>query len=684
MKLLYKISFLATCLLLVATNLLAQWEPTDGPNGGDFYLVATTSSSIFTTNGALVFRSDNDGLNWQPASIGLPKQGFTSIVSNGDVVFIATKVGVYRSEDNGENWIPANTGLTDTNIGTLAVDESRLYVGTATGEVFFSVDNGESWNYIGTGLPDGEITAITFNGATLFVGIYGEGVYKTEDNGLTWNAVTTGLDNKHIYCLASNDNTIIAGTTTGLYRSDNNGENWKGNGGNIGGHRIYSAIAIKDFFFIGTSSWDAYRSDNDGVNWVQIPMIPTFNTVRFLNKKDSNLFAGTSTGIYKSSDYGMTWDFLSEHLSGSTVNFITKNWNYLIAGTFGRGVFRSNNNGDDWENLKLGNASTHAKIGADLYIGFVGFDVYRTNDFGNTWAHVGEDMGGKQISQVAAKSNKLYASTFTNGLYRLSKNEKKWEGEIFNANIGSIGVFGTKMFLGTWQGVFSSFDDGETWQSANAGLGNSVVLEFVFTNAAIFACTQDGLFRSTNDGLSWEPTNNGLTDIYITTGIVSGTEILIGTNNGNVFRSNDNGESWVNVSEGLIGLKINCFEFDEDEIFIGTSGGGIWRRKVSEVLLNPHISDPEEVIVENVYLGQNYPNPFKTSTRISLILPYSSAISIKVIDSNGVEVETLEDGKLAAGAYIYKWSPSGLSNGIYFFEVKVGKKCFAKKMILQK
>ena len=81
---------------------------------------------------------------------------------------------------------------------------------------------------------------------------------------------------------------------------------------------------------------------------------------------------------------------------------------------------------------------------------------------------------------------------------------------------------------------------------------------------------------------------------------------------------------------------------------------------------------------------QNYPNPFNPSTTISLSLPSTSFVTVKVFDVMGREVATIVDEELPAGNHSKQWVAEGLSSGVYFYRLQAGKYCETKKLTLLK
>lgn len=92
--------------------------------------------------------------------------------------------------------------------------------------------------------------------------------------------------------------------------------------------------------------------------------------------------------------------------------------------------------------------------------------------------------------------------------------------------------------------------------------------------------------------------------------------------------------------------------------------------------------------VSNIYLSQNFPNPFNTSTKFEYMIPRASFVTIKVFDVMGREIKTLVDDYREAGRYEIEFNTDkagiNLSSGIYYYKLKVGTSSEIKKMLLLK
>ncbi|MEO8231203.1 MAG: T9SS type A sorting domain-containing protein, partial [Ignavibacteriota bacterium] len=83
-------------------------------------------------------------------------------------------------------------------------------------------------------------------------------------------------------------------------------------------------------------------------------------------------------------------------------------------------------------------------------------------------------------------------------------------------------------------------------------------------------------------------------------------------------------------------------------------------------------------------LNQNYPNPFNPSTTISFTIPTTSNVSLKVFNILGKEVATMVNETKSAGNYSVIFNATGLSSGIYFYQLTTDNFTATKKFTLMK
>ncbi len=78
----------------------------------------------------------------------------------------------------------------------------------------------------------------------------------------------------------------------------------------------------------------------------------------------------------------------------------------------------------------------------------------------------------------------------------------------------------------------------------------------------------------------------------------------------------------------------------------------------------------------------DYPNPFKTSTKVSYVLPVASNVLLTVSDQLGRTVATLANGVLGAGVHEAVFNAADFPNGVYRYTLQAEGQSVTKSMTL--
>ncbi len=81
-------------------------------------------------------------------------------------------------------------------------------------------------------------------------------------------------------------------------------------------------------------------------------------------------------------------------------------------------------------------------------------------------------------------------------------------------------------------------------------------------------------------------------------------------------------------------------------------------------------------------LHQNYPNPFNAETTISYVLQEHSHVKLSIFDITGRVSKILVNQYQSAGAHSVRFDASGLSSGVYFYDIEIGSFEQSRKMLL--
>jgi len=154
-----------------------------------------------------VLRSDDSGVTWTSAGLGLPPGGALSLAVDphvSGVLYAGTEAGVYRSRDGGLSWTPFSQQLAGMPITSLAIDGTghRLHAGTSEGVYDLEIARGPVDVAAG---PAGESRVLVWDEDRLSLGaLDASGHWTTSSPGgasATWTAIaiaTTGGERTHV------------------------------------------------------------------------------------------------------------------------------------------------------------------------------------------------------------------------------------------------------------------------------------------------------------------------------------------------------------------------------------------------------------------------------------------------------------------------------------------------------
>lgn len=418
----------------------------------------------------------------------------------------------------GDNADPAlysndwrTTGPPGGDVRGLVVDPSnpdRFYFGTLDGQIYTSADAGKQWQLLyNFGKPRlfvDNIIVDSRNPRVLYVGGHRHnlpgGFFKSTDGGATWRE-SEQLKNEAIHSLAqseSNADTLIAGTFTGIFRSDDAGETWKQlPTSSTPGLQHVESLAIDprttDTIYAGTF-YLPYKSSDGGQTWRSIRngMIDDSDIFAIdIDPRDPNhIIASACSGIYESKNAGESWRKVQGIPSQSRrTRAILQHPSVpgiVYAGTT-EGFWRSEHGGDadSWmvttsRQLEINSIAVHPSRPDMVYIGTNNYGVMVSNDGGKTFTPTNGGFSGRFANAILADRempDRIYASTI---------------------NTATGGGF-----------LFVSNDNGESWRPSMRSMPSRLItyaiLQDVHEANVIYLGTNLGVYRSVDRGTSWAP-----------------------------------------------------------------------------------------------------------------------------------------------------------------------------------
>ncbi len=451
-------------------------------------------------------------------------------------------------------------------------------------------------------------------------------ILRTTNGGETWVQQNSGTSNFNFFDVSfvdSNIGTVVGGGGAILRTSD-------------GGVTWVSQSSGTDFSLFGVSFTDAntgtavghggviVRTTNGGISWVEQTGVSS--TLRGVFFTDSN--RGTSVGdngkIFRTTDGGDTW---FEQSSGTSDNLI---------------------------GVSFVDANTGTVVGGGT---FTGGKILRTTNGGDTW-----------IQQNSGTSQILSGVSFT------------------DSQTGTaVGANGT---------ILRTTNGGETWVSQNSN-SSSFLMAVIFVNPDVgFSVGSTGTILATMDG--------GIPVELITfTASVSGNSVTLNwttaseTNNLGFDVERKHTSTSLSVTEWeRIGFtqgygtatETQFYSFIDTDLTPGKYSYRLKQIDFDGTYEYSNVIEVEIGIPAQFALFQNYPNPFNPVTKIKYTIAgemkQSQIITLKVYDILGNEVAVLINEEKSSGTYEVDFNASGLSSGVYYYQLKANDYIETKRMIL--
>lgn len=575
---------------------------------------------------------------WNHTSSWNPGVGrLTSVAVNPadeNIIYVSSPGGgIWKTTDGGQNWVPlidfVNSGW--MNIFHLCLDPNNantIYASLTSGGVLKSTNAGATWVTTGTGPSNSRQVKVFPGNSNLIFCAATNGLWRSVNGGATWKRVETNTSedvefnpaNKAVMYACGN------GGTTYFRRSTDTGKTWVGIDTNAGMYKLGRTLiavtaanparvyvlqasgSVMGRFYVSNDSGKTYQTTvigkaSEGTNYLGYSADGTdtrgqasYDLAICANPVNADEVHIAGIICFKSMDAGQTftattvWTYPNgtgyNHADVHALEWINTN---IYAGTDG-GIFRSPDNGGDWEELSTGlGIRQFYRIGCSpiepkIILGGAqdnGTTFRRTDGVWYEW------LGADGMDCIASPNDPDVAigTSQFGGLYKTINAGQSY----FNLTRPAQGNWVTPLVMhptnhdtawGGYNGVYRSDNGGSTWNKVTPGINNNLdVLAVAPSNTRyIYASRGASLYRSANGGATIKTITAPatITSIYVSKYDPLKIWFTCNSSTNRVYRSDNGGDTLVNISAGLPTIAARSVVVDEDAhqtIYVGMNIG---------------------------------------------------------------------------------------------------------------
>jgi ligand-binding sensor domain-containing protein len=513
-----------------------------------------------------LFISSDGGATWasQPEMRGQSIRALTVAPSDAKVLVAGTLEGVFRSMDSGAHWarISPEDSKEIHEIESLAVDPADLdtiYAGTWH-LAWKTTDGGANWTSIKQGIiEDSDVFSILVDPTQPLVVYLSacSGIYKSVDGGAKFTGgvgvnraqgiPTTARRTRVLMQDPNHLDTVFAGTTEGLYRTDDAGKFWvQTTSADVIVNDVYVDPADPRRVLLATDRQGVLASDDGGSSF--LPSNSGFSARQVTAyvadaQHAATLYVGVvndkeSGGVFVSHTGGLSWSQVSDGLDGHDV-------------------------------FSLGQAPDGSMLAGTEH------GIYRLQDA--VWQRVGDDTQiaaavktTPAVGKTAPAANKSAAAgkTAPAGKRQAAKRQALARaavaaiaGKRFDASVYGFAISGETLFAATSQGLLRSVTSGVSWVQV-ASVANDEWRLVAAAKAVVAVASLNALEMSADDGKTWHAAAVPSRGRQLSALAVDGEGELWVADRDGVYYSANRGASWQTV-KGMFLRDGNSIFYDE-------------------------------------------------------------------------------------------------------------------------
>ena len=380
---------------------VAPWTHVNGPQTSPQTRIFKASDNIYAISRTSIYKLTEDGTSWMNINANVPINMYRSpITEHRDVIYSVNTDAIFASNDTGETW-----------------------------NRFCSRPEGDAVGLI--------ILGDTPDNFSMFLALKDEGLFRSNNAGKEWVALNNKLTGETITAVASVDNALFIGTNRILHRLKS--DLWTEipldpsktiHSMAVSNNNIY-VVTGPDFLSVEVfksgspdeMSRKIFHSTDTGSTWIEITpddesfiQRPLYTGPTKISAAHKTLFV-LSMPAFQSEDGGETWTNLGIDMNLMPLKFssilATDAYTFYNVGT--SGMLRTLNGGETWQPFTDGmvksNVLDMVAFNNSLYV-YSGNGFFKSEDNGNSWEDIHMDYG--EFTPKTVEDNPQIANYFTN------------------------------------------------------------------------------------------------------------------------------------------------------------------------------------------------------------------------------------------------------------------------------
>jgi len=658
--------------------------------------------------------------------------------------------GIYKSTDGGNTWSFSglDSSFTIGNISLNPFNSQEIYAAAggwtrrknSQRGIYRSTDGGAKWQrsfFISDSVGAIDVAVDPSNPSRVYAAMwerqrredyikYGgrySGLYFSSNSGFNWQQMQNGFpanDNNlgriSLDISQSNPNIIYAltanssGTSRGLYKTSNAGNNWSLINNSVAGSSNYAWFnricrvdpSNPEKLFCGGLEMEL--SYNGGTSFgIPVSVHVDQHAVAFSKSDPNYIVIGNDGGIDYSTNGGATW---GESLSLPVTQFYAgeidfNNPSVILGGTQDNGTIRSTSTFGVWNEIYFGDGfyclvdySNSQNVYASYQSGGLGRSVNGGSSFSLATNGLDLQYTNWMTPYVMDKNNPqiLYCGTYK--MHKTTNGMQSWTAispDLSNGHIRNLGTITTVdvaksdpdvIYCGTDDAnVWRTTNGGTNWTKINSGLPYRWVTRVTVHPDSANVCyvtlsgykvdsTGSHVFRTVDYGNIWTSISGNLPDAPVNDIIIDpqNTNTLYIATDITVMYSTNLGAVWDVLSSG-IPSNVPCHDLtfhDPTRTLIAWTHG---RSSYKIILPVTGMSQNETQMPAHFNLEQNYPNPFNPRTVIKYRLQNNGLVNLTVFDLLGKKILELINEKQNSGSHSVTFDGSKFAGGVYFYRL---------------